>query len=149
MPGQPLDVLAATPTGHRVGGRDRDEPYRPVPKLGDGSRQRDRQRLRQVAATPLLVGQQEGPHDPGVVGGHDHRWQARWGWIGTVLPRPGECLPASLADRSAGGGAADAPAWQGQIGQNGEHATTVPPSGGFQEAGFAICGQRSRLWMAS
>jgi hypothetical protein len=130
MPGQPLDMLAAPTTGHRVGGRDGDEPHRPVPELGDGRRQRDGQRPRQVAATPLLVGQQAGPDDPGVVGGHDHRWQAWWGWVGTVLPRTRECLPAPLADGSAGGGAADAPAWQGQVGQDGEHETTVQPSGG-------------------
>jgi hypothetical protein len=72
-PGQALDVLAATATGHRVGGRDRDEPERAVRQLGDRHRQCGGQWPRQVAATPLLVRQQAGPDDSGVVRGHYHR----------------------------------------------------------------------------
>jgi hypothetical protein len=129
-PGQPLDVLAATATGHRVGGRDRDEPQRAVLQFCDRRRQCGRQWPRQVAAAPLLVRQQACPHDPGVVRGHRHWRQPRRRRVRTMPPRSGERLQAPRAEGAAGGQTADAPAREGQIGQDGEHATTVPPSAG-------------------
>jgi hypothetical protein len=130
VPGQPLDVLAAAATGDRGGGRDRDEANRPSLQFGDGRRQRVGQWPRQVAATPLLVGQQAGSRDPGVVRRDRHRRQPRRGRIRAVPARSGERLPAPVADGPAGGRAASALARQGQIGQDGEHARTVPPSAG-------------------
>jgi hypothetical protein len=130
MPGQLLDVLAATATGHRVGGRDRNEPQRTVRQLRDRRCQCGRQWPRQVAASPLLVRQQACPDEPGVVSGNHHRRQPHRGRVRTMLPRSGERPPAPHAEGPAGRGAADAPAWEGQIGQDGEHATTVPPSDG-------------------
>jgi hypothetical protein len=110
MPGQPLDVLAATAAGHRVSGRDRDEPRRPGPQLRDGHGQRDGQWGRQVTATPLLVGKQARPRNPRVLGGHRDRRQPHRHRIGMVPPRSGERLPAPLADGPAGGRAGGAPA---------------------------------------
>jgi hypothetical protein len=130
VPGQPLDVLAASATGHRVGGRDRNEPQRAVRQLRDRRCQCGGQWPRQVAATPLLVRQQAGPDEPGVVSGNRHRRQPRRGRVRTMLPRSGERALAPHAHGPAAGAAADAPAWEGQIGQDGEHATTVPPSVG-------------------
>jgi hypothetical protein len=130
MPRQPLDVLAAATPGDRGGRRDRNEPQGPVAQPADRGHQRGGQWPHQVAATPLLVRQQAGPHDPGVDRGHRHRRQTRRGRVRAMPARSGERLPAPPADGPAGGGATDAPAREGQIGQDGEHATTVPPSAG-------------------
>jgi hypothetical protein len=130
MPGQPLDVLPATATGHRVRRRDRDEPHRPALQLLDRRRQGDGQRPREIATTPFLVGQQTCSRDPGVLRGHRDGRQTRRRRIRAVSPRPDDRLPAPHADGSAAGGAAGAPAREGQIGQGGKHATTVPPSAG-------------------
>lgn len=128
MPGQPLDVLATAATRHRTSGRNRDEPHRAAVQLGDGRGQRHRQRPCQVVTSPLLVRQQAVAHDTGVVRRHHHRWQSGWSRVRTVSPGPGERLPAPLAHGSTRGGATDAPGREGQIGQGGEHGTTVPPS---------------------
>ncbi|HEY7104653.1 MAG TPA: hypothetical protein VH573_23690 [Mycobacteriales bacterium] len=130
VPGQPLDVLATPASGDRIGGRNRDEQHRPAVQLGDGRRQRARQRPRQVVTPALLVREQACTHDAGVVRRNRHPRQTRRGGVRAMSPRPSERLPASLADGSTRGGATDASGREGQICQHGEHATTVPPSAG-------------------
>jgi hypothetical protein len=130
VPGQPLDVLSTPAAGRRNGGRNRDQPHRTGVHLDHSCCQRERQRPRQIATLALLVRQQARPHDAGVGPRHRYGRQTRRGRVRTVSPRAGERLPAPLADGPAGIGASDARAREGQIGQDGEHATTVPPSAG-------------------
>jgi hypothetical protein len=149
VPGKPLDMLTTAATGDGPGGRDGNEQHRPVPESGDRCRERNGQRPGEVTASPLLVGEQARPRGSGVLGCHRHRGKTCGRRIRPVWPRSGDRLPAAHAHGPTSRGAAAAPAGKGQIGQDGEHATTVPPSSRSRQAGFAICGQRSGLWMAS
>jgi len=58
MSGQSFDMLTAPAAGNRVRRRDRDEPHRPVREVGDRRRECAGQWPDEIAAAPLLVGQQ-------------------------------------------------------------------------------------------
>jgi hypothetical protein len=139
-PGQPLDVLSAAAAGRGDRGGDGDKPQRPVTELGDRDRQRGSERPGEVAPTPFLESQQAGTRRSGVRRGHGQRRQAGRGRLRSVRPGTDDRLPAAGADRAARGGAAGAPARQGQIGQYGEHATTVPPLDLRRKSRSLICG---------
>jgi hypothetical protein len=140
VPGHSLDVLSAAAAGRGDRGGDGDEPQRPVTQLGDRGRQGGPERPSEVAPTPLLEGQQAGTCRSGVRRGHGQRRQAGRGRLRSVRPGTDDRLPATRADRAACGGAAGTPAWQGQIGQYGEHATTVPPADLRRKSRLLICG---------
>jgi hypothetical protein len=130
VPRQPLDMLAAAAPGHSACGRDGHEPQRSVAELAYRRGERTGQRAPHVAAAPLLVGEQARPGGSGVVGSHRDRGKPWWSRVGTMRPRSDDRLPTLHADGPTGSGTAGAPAGEGQIGQDGEHATTVPPSPG-------------------
>jgi hypothetical protein len=139
---QPLDVLATAASRGHGRGRDRDEPNRAraEAELGNRRGQRQGQPSDEIAASALLVGKQARSRRPGVDGGDGDQREPRRRRIRPVRPGSGQRQLTAPADRPTDGGAAGAPARQGQIGQDGEHATTVPPPLGTRKTEFAICG---------
>ena len=141
---QPLDVLtAAGPRDGRLGRHGHQpEPPRPgAEHLGDGGGQRRGQRGGEVPAAPLLVGEQAGTGGAGVGRGDGERREAGGGRVGSVAPRGGKRGGTAGADRSPRTGAPHAATRQGQVGENGEHGTTVAAGRGRGKAGGDICGQ--------
>jgi hypothetical protein len=145
--GQPEHVLAAPAAGHPARGRDRDQ-HQPGrrPELGHRRGQRPAQHAGQVTAAALLVGEQAGPGHPRVRRGDGQRGQPGRGRFGPVRPRVGQRRPAARAERAAGAGAPGAAAGQGQVGQDGEHAATVPPAWAAAEGRIRDLWTTSGLW---
>jgi hypothetical protein len=146
-----LDVLATAPSGHRRhrGHRHQPDLPRPVEQRLDRDGERGRQRAGEIPAAALLVAEQAGPGRSAVHRGHRERRKARRNRIGTVPARLPQRSQASRAHGSAGVGTSGAAAREGQVGQDGDHAATVPLPGHPQETRFGICGQRFGLWMTS
>jgi len=139
---EPLDMLAAAPPGDRGsrGHRHQPNPVGAAQHRGHRGGQRGCQHARQIPAAALLVGKQAGPRRSGVRSGDGQRWQPGRAGIRAVRAWLVQGAPAPQAQRPAGIGAADTTAREGQIGQYGEHATTVPPRINPEKSRCAICG---------
>ena len=129
--GEPVDVLAAPTAGQRRGRGHRHQPEhgtgRAVPDhLLHRRSQRDPEDAGEVPPGPLLVGEQGIPDRAGVVGRHRQRRQAGRLRVGPVAAGPAQGTEAPGAERAARPGTAGAPARQQQVGQDIEHAATVP-----------------------
>jgi hypothetical protein len=140
--GEPLDVLPAASPGHSRGRGHRDQPDQPRPgkQRLDGGGQCDRQRRREIPAATLLVREQAGSHRSAVRGGDGQGRQPGRHRIGPVPAGMVQGPPAPPAHGSARVGAAGAAARQDEVGQHGDHATTVPVRVARGQSECAICG---------
>ncbi len=144
--GEPVDMLAAAAPGDRSRRGHRHQQHGALrtelasDELPHSRGESHSEDPGEVAPGPLLVGQQRIPHGTRVGSRDGQRRQAGRLGIGTVPARTAERRAAPGAERTPRLGATGAAARQKQVGQDIEHAPTVPGAPVLGKTAIPICG---------